>query len=360
MNLFSKKNKSGSDKQGKSPAYAKAGVDIDLAQDLLRKVKDKLNFATRSEVLAPIGGFGGLFQINLYKYSDPVLVTSIDGIGTKLVVANMMERYDTLGYDIVNHCINDVAVSGAEPLYFLDYLGIGRLRSPLYEQLLAGLADACAAQKVALIGGETAEMPGMYGDDFDVVGCITGIVDRYSIINGEDIRPGNVVIGLAANGLHTNGYSLARKVLFEEAGLECDTVPEGMSESVGDALLRPHYCYWPCINRALSLGIAIKGMAHITGGGWFDNIKRILPDETHVVCDTGVLPVPPIMQLIQEKGDIDLAEMHRVFNMGMGMAWVVPAESAEAAIACCDQEGVLAKIVGEVVFGEQSVELRNT
>lgn len=356
--LFSNKSEKNRG-QGKSPSYQKAGVDIDLAHELLRRVKDKVNFATRPEVLAPIGGFGGLFQINLYKYSDPVLVTSIDGIGTKLVVARMMERYDTLGYDIVNHCINDVAVSGAEPLYFLDYLGIGRLRSPLYEQLLSGLADACAAQKVALIGGETAEMPGMYGDDFDVVGCITGMVDRFSIITGDDIRPGHVIVGLASNGLHTNGYSLARKIIFEDANLTCDTVPEGMSESIGDALLRPHCCYWPAINRAISVGIPIQGMAHITGGGWFDNIKRILPPETQAVCEPGILPVPPIMRFMQEIGDIGIEEMHRVFNMGMGMAWVLPAESADAAIACCDQEGVFAKVVGEVVFGDQTVELRN-
>ncbi len=346
------------DAAGKSPAYKKAGVDIDMAQGLLQKVKVKLGKATRNEVLAPIGGFGGLFQVDSTRYSQPVMVTSIDGIGTKLAVAQAMEKYDTLGYDIVNHCVNDIAVAGAEPVYFLDYLGIGKLRSPLYETFLEGLADACRAQNVALIGGETAEMPGMYGDDFDVVGCITGIVERDKIISGDTITAGDVIIGLPSSGLHTNGYSLARHVLFNDAGFDCDSTPsELLGESVGIALLQPHRCYWPAIRQTLEAEIPVNGMAHITGGGWFDNIKRILPDNVNAVCEMDLLPVPPIMKLIQAKGDIGILEMHRVFNMGMGMCWMVPAAAAEEAIAVCKKEGVNAMVIGEITEGDGSVEV---
>ena len=200
----------------KSELYKAAGVDIDLATNLLGKVKADLAATRRPEMLSPIGGFGGLFQIDLSKYEEPVMVSSIDGVGTKLMIAAAMEKYDTVGYDIVNHCINDISVQGAEPVYFLDYIGIGKLRSPLYEQVLAGIAGACKAAGCAVLGGETAEMPGMYGNDFDLVGVITGIVEKKKLITGEKIRPGHVALGIASNGLHTNGYSLARKILFGE------------------------------------------------------------------------------------------------------------------------------------------------
>ncbi len=342
----------------KSDAYRSAGVDIDLAHDLLDKVKGKIARTKRAEVLAPIGGFGGMFQPRLSRMIDPVLVSSIDGVGTKLMVAAMMNKYDTIGYDIVNHCINDIAVQGAEPLYFMDYIGIGRLRSPLYEEVLGGIADACAAQNVALLGGETAEMPGMYGEDLDLVGCITGIVDRDKIISGEKIKPGHVIIGLASNGLHTNGYSLARNVLFNQAKLDVNSVQNGLNESVGEALLHPHVCYWPAIRRALAHGVQILGMAHITGGGWFENIKRTLPEGIQAICDKGILPVPPIMSLIQEKGNIGEEEMYRVFNMGIGMAWVVSANHIDGALEACREIGTNAAVVGEIAFGEQEVVLR--
>ncbi len=339
---------------GSGASYSAAGVDIERAHSLLERVKGKLGRATRPEVLAPVGGFGGLFRLEPEKYKkfdDPVLVVSIDGVGTKLMVAALMDKYEGVGYDIVNHCINDVAVQGAEPLYFLDYLGIGRLRSPLYEQVLESLADACAAQNVALIGGETAEMPGMYGDDFDLVGCVTGIVERRRIISGDDIVSGDLIIGLAADGLHTNGYSLARRVLLEQAGFEVNTRPAGLNETVGDALLKPHFCYWPAIKLMLERETAIHGMAHITGGGWFDNIKRILPSGLQARCRTGVLPVPPIMNLIQELGGVERKEMYRTFNMGMGMAWIVPAGTEETALECCREAGVTASVAGRIEEG---------
>ena len=236
--------------KSQSALYKEAGVDIDLAGELLNRVKPKIAAARRPEMLAPIGGFGGLFQMDLSKYKEPVLVSSIDGVGTKLMVAAMMGKYDTVGYDIVNHCINDISVQGAEPVYFMDYIGIGKLRSPLYEQVLSGIAGACKAAGCAVLGGETAEMPGMYGNDFDLVGVITGIVEKKKLITGEKIRPGHVALGIASNGLHTNGYSLARKILFGENKYTVNTYVESLGETVGEALLKPHTCYYSAIKAA--------------------------------------------------------------------------------------------------------------
>ena len=338
-------------------AYRNAGVDIDLAQSLLQRVKRQIAATRRAEVLAPIGGFGGLFALDLSRYRQPVLVTSIDGVGTKLMVAGMVGRHDGVGHDLVNHCINDIAVQGATPLYFMDYLGIGKLRSPLYEQVLAGMAAACGAQNVALLGGETAEMPGMYGNDYDLVGCITGIVERENLISGARVRPGHVVIGLAANGLHTNGYSLARRVLFEQAGFTVDTVPPGTDQSLGEQLLRPHTCYWPAVRAALDAAVPVDAMAHITGGGLYDNLPRSLPDEVQAVCDPGVLPIPDIFRLIQKHGQVQPAEMYRVFNMGIGMVWVVAPEGRDAALHHCEEAGVTAAVIGEIVPGPRRVVL---
>ena len=341
----------------KSDLYKEAGVDIDLAQSLLKQVKNKISSTRRPEMLAPIGGFGGMFQIDLKKYKNPIMVSSIDGVGTKLMVAMMMEKYDTVGHDIVNHCIDDIAVQGAEPIYFMDYLGIGKLRSPLYEQVLEGIADACKAAGCAVLGGETAEMPGMYGDDFDLVGVISGIVDKDKLITGEKIKAGYVAVGLASSGLHTNGFSLARKVLFEKAGYDVHSTPEELGgESVGEALLKPHTCYWPAIKQALdSESVSLDGMAHITGGGLYDNVPRILPENVDVEFDKNALPVPPIFKLIVEKGNIDPVEAYRVFNMGIGMVWFVPAEQAEAAVEICTKNGFNAAVCGKVVEGSCKV-----
>jgi phosphoribosylformylglycinamidine cyclo-ligase len=340
----------------KSDLYKSAGVDIDLAQNLLKKVKQKISSTRRPEMLSPIGGFGGLFQLDLSKYKNPVLVSSIDGVGTKLMVAMMMEKYDSVGYDIVNHCIDDIAVQGAEPIYFMDYIGIGKLRSPLYEHVLEGIADACKTAGCAVLGGETAEMPGMYGNDFDLVGVITGVVEKDKLITGEKIKPGHVAIGLGSSGLHTNGYSLARKVLFEQAGYKVDTYLDELGTTVGEALLKPHTCYWPAIKQALdSDNVTIDGMAHITGGGLYDNVPRILPEDVDVEFYKDALPVPPIFKLIVEKGEIDAVEAYRVFNMGIGMVWFVPAEQAEDAVAICREAGFTAEICGKVKAGDQKV-----
>ncbi len=344
--------------RAKSDSYKDAGVDIDLAGKLLSEVKSKISAAKRPEVLAPVGGFGGLFQLDLAKYQQPVLVCSVDGVGTKLMIAAMMEKYDTVGFDIVNHCINDIAVQGAEPLYFVDYIGIGKLRSPLYEEVLSGLADACKAQNVALLGGETAEMPGMYGDDFDLVGCINGIVDRPKLIDGSRIKAGHAIIGLASSGLHTNGYSLARKVVFEKLGLKVTDTPEGFTETVGEALLKPHVCYWQAIKEAMDKVLPLDGLAHLTGGGFYDNIPRVLPDTLDCIIDPDVLPVPPIFKLIQNGGNIGRQEMYRVFNMGCGMVWFVPQDTVDEALACCSNNGFEAAVIGETVSGSGTVKIK--
>ncbi len=342
----------------KSDLYKAAGVDIDLATELLSQVKKKFAEVRRPEMLAPVGGFGGLFQIDLSKYKEPVLVSSIDGVGTKLMIAMMMEKYDTVGHDIVNHCIDDIAVQGAEPLYFMDYIGIGKLRSPLYEEVLSGIADACKAADCAILGGETAEMPGMYGNDFDLVGVITGVVEKSKMITGERIRPGHVAIGLGSSGLHTNGFSLARKILFSQCGYNVKTYLEELGETVGEALLRPHISYRPAIKAAQDAGISLDGIAHITGGGLYDNVPRILPADVSAVFRTDVLPVPPIFKVLVEKGNVDPVEAYRVFNMGIGMVWFVPETQADQALKLALGAGFTAGIVGEIVPGHKDVRVR--
>ena len=339
----------------KSDSYKAAGVDIDLAQSLLGKMKGKIAAAKRPEMLSPIGGFGGLFQIDLKKYKNPVLVSSVDGVGTKLMIAMMMEKYDSVGFDIVNHCINDIAVQGAEPIYFMDYIGIGKLRSPLYEDVLSGIADACRDSGCALLGGETAEMPGMYGEDFDLVGSITGLVEKDQIISGQKIKPGYVAVGLSSNGLHTNGYSLARHVLFEKCGYDVKENLDVLGTTIGDALLKPHICYWNAVKEILSQGLSLDGVAHITGGGLYDNVPRILPDDVDVEFDSSVLPIPPIFKLITEGGDIAKNEAYRVFNMGIGMVLFVPENEAETVISICSDKGYNAAVCGVVKSGSKKV-----
>ncbi|MCQ2380501.1 MAG: phosphoribosylformylglycinamidine cyclo-ligase, partial [Victivallaceae bacterium] len=342
--------------QAKSDLYKAAGVDIDLATDLLDRVKGELASTRRPEMLAPIGGFGGRFSVDTSKYRNPVLVSSIDGVGTKLMVAAMMNKYDTVGCDIVNHCINDISVQGAEPVYFMDYIGIGKLRSPLYENVLSGIARACRESGCAVLGGETAEMPGMYGNDFDLVGVITGIVERDEIITGENIRPGHVAVGLGSNGLHTNGFSLARRILFDKAGFNVADRPSELGgESVGEALLKPHTCYYNAITAARKAGVSMDGIAHITGGGLYDNVPRILPQDVDVEFDVTGFPVPPICRLIVDRGEVGFEECYRVFNMGVGMVWFVPAADADKAIAAASGCGLYAARIGSVVSGARRV-----
>ena len=306
----------------KKKAYARAGVDVDLGNRLKRRIQTLVRQTHGLQVLGKIGGFGGLFAPNFSGTREPILVASIDGVGTKLKIAFAMKKHDTVGADLVNHCVNDIAVLGARPLFFLDYIGCEKLEPPIFNQLLRGFSRACRFAGCALIGGETAQMPGMYRKgEYDLAGCIVGVVDRARIIDGSNIKPGDTILGLASNGLHTNGYSLARKILFEKMRLKIGSPLPGSNITVGEELLRLHKNYQLRLAKAPS-GI-IKGLAHITGGGLIDNLPRILPKSCDAVVDTKSWRVPPIFQILQRNGDVDPAEMYQVFNMGIGMVAIV-------------------------------------
>jgi phosphoribosylformylglycinamidine cyclo-ligase len=333
-------------------AYAAAGVDIDLGNKVKSSIPKLIAATHRPEVLSKIGAFGGLFRAKFPRMQDPVLVSSVDGVGTKLKVASAMKRHDTIGADLVNHCINDIAVLGAEPLFFLDYIGTGRLDPDVFKQILTGLATACKASKCALIGGETAQMPGVYhGDDYDLVGTIVGVVDRPKIIDGTSIRPGDVVIGLASSGLHTNGYTLARSVLFDKMRLTLDSPVPGSRQTLGELLLAPHINYQPLLKK-LGQKVKIKGLAHITGGGFVDNIPRILPRGTGVTIQAGTWDVPPIFQLLASGDFIPTSELYQVFNMGIGMVVVVSSKDAPKALALTG-----GTIIGQVTKGNRTVKI---
>ncbi len=312
----------------KRKAYAGAGVDVDLSNQLKRRIQRFVRQTHGPQVLGKIGGFGGLFRANFSGMRDPVLVASIDGVGTKLKIAFSMKKHDTVGADLVNHCVNDIAVCGARPLFFLDYIGCEKLHSRVLDQLIRGFSRACRAAGCALIGGETAQMPGMYRKgEYDLAGCIVGLVDRARMIDGSKIKPGDVILGLASNGLHTNGYSLARKILFEKMRLKPSSKIDNLGDPIGRELLRVHKNYQPLLAKVPS-GM-IKGLAHITGGGLIDNLPRILPKNCHAVIETKRWDVPRIFQILQQNGDVDPPEMYQVFNMGIGMVAVVAQRNAE-------------------------------
>jgi len=313
-------------------AYARAGVDVDLGNKLKRGIQSLVRQTHGPQVLGKIGGFGGLFRANFPGMREPVLVASIDGVGTKLKIAFAMNKHDTVGMDLVNHCIDDIAVLGARPLFFLDYIGCERLEPRVFQQLLRGLSRACRAAGCALLGGETAQMPGMYRKgEYDLAGCIVGVVDRAKIIDGGKIKPGDVVLGLASNGLHTNGYSLARKILFEKMRLKPSSPLPGSAITVGEELLRVHKNYQPLLAK-VSVGV-IKGLAHITGGGLIDNLLRILPSNCDAVIETKSWRVPSIFQILQKNGNVDAQEMYQVFNMGIGMVAIVAERNARSAMS---------------------------
>jgi len=309
-------------------AYARAGVDIDLGNRLKRHIQLLVKRTHGVQVLGKIGGFSGLFAPNFRGMHEPVLVASIDGVGTKLKIAFAMNKHDTVGGDLVNHCVNDIAVLGAQPLFFLDYIGCGKLEPRIFHQLLRGLSRACRSAGCALIGGETAQMPRMYRKgEYDLAGCIVGVVDRAKIIDGSNIKPGDAILGLGSNGLHTNGYSLARKILLATMGLKIGSYLPGWNITVGEELLRLHKNYQPLLARVPS-GV-IKGLAHITGGGLIDNLPRILPNNCNAVIDTKSWRVPRIFQTLQQKGNVDAEEMYQVFNMGIGMVVIVSEHDAK-------------------------------
>jgi phosphoribosylformylglycinamidine cyclo-ligase len=307
-------------RRNKERAYAAAGVDVDLGNRLKNRIQSAVKQTHGPEVLGKIGGFGGLFRAQFSGMRDPVLVSSVDGVGTKLKIAFALDRHDTVGADLVNHCVNDIAVVGARPLFFLDYIGCEKLEPRVFDQLLRGFSRACRAAKCALIGGETAQMPGMYQKgEYDLAGCIVGVVDRAKMIDGSKIGQGDVVLGLASNGLHTNGYSLARKILFDKMRLK--------PKAIGRELLRVHKNYQPLLAN-VPPGI-IKGLAHITGGGLIDNLPRVLPKNCDAAIDTSSWRVPEIFETLRQNGKVNRAEMYQVFNMGIGMVAIVAERDAK-------------------------------
>lgn len=333
-------------------AYARAGVDIDLANKLKRRIGALVRRTHGPQVLGKIGGFGGLFRATFHGMRDPVLVASMDGVGTKLKIAFAMNKHDTVGADLVNHCVNDIAVLGARPLFFLDYIGCEKLDSRVFQQLLRGLSRACSAAGCALLGGETAQLPGMYRKgEYDLAGCIVGVVERSRIVDGAKIEPGDVVLGLASNGLHTNGYSLAREILFEKMRLAINSRLPGSRITVGEELLRVHKNYEPMLAKVP--GGVIKGLAHITGGGLVDNLPRVLPPNCDAVIETKSWRAPRIFQILQRGGKIDPHEMYQVFNMGMGMAAIVAEKNARRAAAI-----LRARQIGRIERGKGEVRLR--
>jgi phosphoribosylformylglycinamidine cyclo-ligase len=335
--------------------YKQAGVDIDAGNEVVRRIRSLARSTFTSGVISDIGSFGGLFRLPAAG-SETVLVASADGVGTKLRVAFMTGIHDTIGIDLVNHCVNDILVQGAEPLFFLDYLATGRLEPDVAVKVVEGLATACKANGCALIGGETAEMPGFYADgEYDLAGFIVGSVARGAVIDGAAIRPGDALIGLPSSGLHTNGYSLARRVAFDVARLDVTSRVTILDATIGEALLVPHRSYLPVMRPLLGQGL-IKGMAHITGGGITENLPRILPDGTHAVVDRSAWTIPPIFRWLQTTGGVPDDDMYRTFNMGIGLMVVTAAANAQAlthALSSSGEPG--AAIVGTIQSGGSGV-----
>lgn len=333
--------------------YKSAGVDIDAGNEAVRRIRALARSTFTPGVLSEIGSFGGLFQLEPGRFREPVLVASADGVGTKLKVAFLAGKHSTVGVDLVNHCVNDILMQGAEPLFFLDYLSTGRLSPDVAESIVGGMAEACRDNACALLGGETAEMPGFYGDgEYDLAGFIVGVVDRNRLINGRTIAVGDVLVGVPSSGLHTNGYSLARRIAFDQLGLTVDShIPE-LGRTLGEALLEPHRSYLPLI-RPLLDGGRIKGMAHITGGGITDNLPRILPHGTAAVVDAASWEVPPIFRWLGQSGRVPAEDMMRTFNMGIGLIIVAAREKAEQLTEeLAARGGRDARVVGEIVPGE--------
>ena len=336
--------------------YKAAGVDIDAGNETVRRIRALARGTFTPGVLSDIGSFGGLFRFDRDRYQDPVLVSSADGVGTKLKIAFMMDKHDTVGADLVNHCVNDILVQGAEPLFFLDYLATGRLSPAVAEQVVSGVARACKENGCALIGGETAEMPGFYADgEYDIAGFIVGAVDKAKVIDGRSVVPGDVLIAVPSAGLHTNGYSLARRVCFELAGWKPDTFVRELGTTIGEALLAPHRSYLPLV-RPLIERDWVKGLAHITGGGLTENLPRTLPEGCAAEIDLKAWTVPPLFQLLQQHGTIARDEMFRAFNMGVGLVIVCTSRDAERVINTLMLGGEAnAFRLGFVVAGERAV-----
>ena len=330
--------------------YREAGVDIDAGDEFVDRIKPLVRSTFRPEVLGDLGGFGGLFRFQANKYKDPVLVSGTDGVGTKLKIAFMMDQHDTIGIDLVAMCVNDIAVSGAEPLFFLDYFATGKLAVPKAQQVVTGIAEGCRQAGCALIGGETAEMPTMYAEgEYDLAGFAVGVVDRPNIIDGKSIKPGDAILGLASTGLHSNGYSLARRVFFDKAKLTASSRLPELDRPLGEVLLTPTRIYAKQI-LALLQEFPIKAIAHITGGGITENLPRVFPAGVRARINRKAWTVPPVFQMLGKLGGIDREEMYRVFNMGIGLVLIVPPDSVSTLLAKAAAVGDQGWLIGEIVL----------
>ncbi|MBI4852545.1 MAG: phosphoribosylformylglycinamidine cyclo-ligase [Acidobacteria bacterium] len=341
----------------KKITYKEAGVNIDAANEAKHRIKNLARKTFNSQVLTEIGSFGALFRTNFSAMKDPVLVASTDGVGTKLKIAFMTGIHNTIGYDLVAHCIDDIAVQGAKPLFFMDYIATGELSPNIVAEIIEGIARACSEANCPLIGGETAEMPGFYAaGEYDVAGFIVGIVDREKIIDGTKIKPGDQLIGLPSLGLHTNGYSLARKLFFEVANLTPNDYLDELGNTVAESLLKPHKNYFPVLSELFDQDL-INGLAHITGGGFLENIPRVLPENCQVEIKLGSWPVLPVFNVMQKIGNIEKEEMYRVFNMGIGMIVVVSNSNFEKVMSHFQNSNEPCYHIGQVVTGENKVNL---
>ncbi len=338
--------------------YKDAGVDIDAGNEAVKRMKGWVRQTFSPAVLADLGGFGGLFRFDVKRYRDPVLVSSIDGVGTKLKLAFLTKRHDTVGQDLVNHCVNDILVQGAKPLFFMDYIGAGKTEPSVVAEVVKGLSIACQENGCALLGGETAEMSGFYKlGEYDVAGCIVGILEREKLIDGRTIRPNDGVIGLASTGLHTNGYSLARKILIGKCKYHVDGYLPELRTTMGKALLKVHRSYLKPLTPLIERGL-IKGLAHITGGGFYENIPRILPQDCRVEIRRDSWSIPALFSLLQEKGRVPVREMYRTFNMGIGMIAVVREKDKAAVLRQLELVRQEAWEIGRVVKGKKAVRIR--
>lgn len=334
-----------------SNAYKEAGVNIEAGYEAVSRMKKHVQKTMRTGVMSGLGGFGGMFDLSMLGLKEPVLVSGTDGVGTKLLLAIMMDKHDTIGIDCVAMCVNDIIVQGAEPLYFLDYIACGQADPERIEQIVKGVADGCEQAGCALIGGETAEMPGMYSsEEYDVAGFAVGAAEKAQLVTGESIHAGDVVIGLASSGIHSNGYSLVRKILLQDAGMDLNEKVEELGCTLGEELLKPTKIYVKSVLSALKK-YDLKGLAHITGGGFIENIPRMLPDHLGVVIIQDSWKVPVIFNLLQEKGKLRSAEMFNVFNMGIGMTIVVKETEANHICQHFNEFGEIASIIGRVTNG---------
>ena len=338
-----------------SATYKAAGVDIEAGDEAVQRMKQYVQSTYNSHVLTDVGSFGGMFRLGDRGMTDPVIVSSIDGVGTKVKIASMMDKYDTVGMDLVNHCINDILVQGARPLVFLDYFATSKLVPKVVEDVVKGMSVACREAGCVLIGGETAEMPGVYIDgEFDLAGCIVGLVDRPNIIDGSKVEAGDVVVGLASSGLHTNGFSLVRKLLFEDNDYKVDQYIPELGALLGDVLLTPHRCYLNPVSEVLKK-YEVHAIAHLTGGGFYSNIPRVLPMDCQVTVERRYWAAPPIFSFLQDIGNIDSTEMHHTFNMGIGLVLVVAKEKGIEVVDTLMEAGETAWIIGEVHKGAREV-----